>query len=141
MRFKNYIKMKLNEWCYRPWFCTCKAILDRWQHGLMRCIVKNYIKIGMKWTVLGSTVLLVDGQVTYFPELIFQLDSGSPNTGSRNTNDLIYLSHECQVSRNSLRVSCDNLLSPSSTWYSSGTAQIQLHICGDCMSPFGKNCC
>ena len=28
-----------NDWCFRPRFCTCKAILVRVQHGLMRWIV------------------------------------------------------------------------------------------------------
>ena len=32
---KIYLKMKWNEWCFRPWFCICKAILCRVQPALM----------------------------------------------------------------------------------------------------------
>ena len=29
----------MNEWCFRPWFCTFKAILGQGQPGLMRWIL------------------------------------------------------------------------------------------------------
>ena len=28
----------MNEWCFRPHFCTAKVILGQWQPGPMRCI-------------------------------------------------------------------------------------------------------
>ena len=37
-RYLNRKKMKWNELCFRPRFCTCKAILYRGQPGLMRWI-------------------------------------------------------------------------------------------------------
>ena len=43
LKFTVYISFILNEWmndgCFRPWFCTCKAILGRGQPRLMRWIL------------------------------------------------------------------------------------------------------
>ena len=37
---KKYLdKQDTNDWCFRPRFCTCKAILGWGQPGLMRIIL------------------------------------------------------------------------------------------------------
>ena len=35
----TFLHRYFNEWCVRPWFCTCKVILGRGQPGLMRWIL------------------------------------------------------------------------------------------------------
>ena len=36
---QNNTGIRLNEWCFKPRFCTCKAILGRGQPGVMRWIL------------------------------------------------------------------------------------------------------
>ena len=35
------------EWCFRPRFCTCKALLGRGQPGLMRLDISKVSKAGI----------------------------------------------------------------------------------------------
>ena len=45
------ISVSTNEWCFRPRFCTCKAILDHGQPGLMKWILLRIMPLVQDWSL------------------------------------------------------------------------------------------